>query len=145
MISNDEIDTELKKKLFNVLGPVVATGKDFDWICQAILGALCMQYVSVPVLRAGGVIFTLILQFCPHLFFYYSQRTRTHEAHVRLPLCLVEPEYVSFLGTGYGAVRCLHRISFLARLNSIIEEATDRVVLGKTNAVNSCKSHHSFI
>jgi hypothetical protein len=57
----------------------------------------------------------------------------------------VEPEYVSFLGTGYGAVRCLHRISFLARLNSIIEEATDRVVLGKTNAVNSCKSHHSFI
>lgn len=69
MISNDEIDTELKKKLFNVLGPVVATGKDFDWICQAILGALCMQYVSVPVLRAGGVILTLILQFCPHLFF----------------------------------------------------------------------------
>ena len=58
-------------------------------------------------------------------------RTKSHEAHVRLPLCLVEPEYVSFLFAKEGAVRCLHRISFLNRLNSLVEEATDSIINGE--------------
>ncbi|KAL7487630.1 hypothetical protein ACHAW6_013214 [Cyclotella cf. meneghiniana] len=98
-ISIDNIDNELRLSLHNVLGSVVETGRDFEWICQAILVALCM-----------------------HL------RTKAHEADVRLPLCLAEPDYVCFLGAGYGSVRCLHRISFLARLNSVVEEATDRII-----------------
>ncbi|KAL3787638.1 hypothetical protein HJC23_011786 [Cyclotella cryptica] len=98
-ISIDSIDNEIHRSLHNVLGSVVEAGRDFEWICQAILVSLCM-----------------------HL------RTKTHEAHVRLPLCLAEPDYVGFLGAAYGSVRCLHRISFLSRLNSIVEEATDRVI-----------------
>ena len=39
----NKIDETMKKSLQNVIGPVIATGRDFDWICQAILGSLCMQ------------------------------------------------------------------------------------------------------
>lgn len=46
-VTNDEMDLEVKRSLHNILGPVVATGRDFDWIVQAILGSLCMQYVSL--------------------------------------------------------------------------------------------------
>jgi hypothetical protein len=128
-VSNDELDLEVKRSLHNVLGPVVATGRDFDWIVQAILGSLCMQYVPLFCFLATVSAFKLIS------LSFFSLRTKSYEAHVRLPLCLVEPEYVSFLGAGYGAIRCLHRISFLARLNSLIEEAIDRVIDGERRSI----------
>jgi hypothetical protein len=36
-------DRALQESLRHVLGSVVNAGPDFDWICQAILGSLCMQ------------------------------------------------------------------------------------------------------
>ena len=77
---------------------------------------------------------------------FFSMRTKSHEAHVRLPLCLVEPEYVSFLFAKEGAVRCLHRISFLNRLNFLVEEATDSIIDGKNDFTCSTRvfSHHYF-
>lgn len=42
-ICASEIEDVVKLKLHEVLGPVVATGRDFDWISEAILASLCMQ------------------------------------------------------------------------------------------------------
>lgn len=43
MILASDIEDEVKRKLHDVLGLVVATGRDFDWISEAILASLCMQ------------------------------------------------------------------------------------------------------
>lgn len=42
-ISSEAMDISLQKSLKAVLGTVVATERDFEWIVQAILGSLCMQ------------------------------------------------------------------------------------------------------
>jgi hypothetical protein len=38
-----EMDDIVQSSLRKVLGPLVGEGKDFDWICKAILTSLCMQ------------------------------------------------------------------------------------------------------
>lgn len=38
-----EMDQIVQSSLHKVLVPLIGTGKDFDWICQAILTSLCMQ------------------------------------------------------------------------------------------------------
>ena len=57
-------------------------------------------------------------------------RMKSHDAFVRMPLTLAEPAFIWELRQGV-AIRSLHRISFLSRLNSIIEEALDRTIDGK--------------
>jgi hypothetical protein len=57
-------------------------------------------------------------------------RMKSHEAFVRMPLTLAEPAFMYDLRQGV-AIRSLHRISFLTRLNTIFEEALDRTIHGK--------------
>ena len=57
-------------------------------------------------------------------------RVKSHDAFVRIPLTLAEPSFIHDLRQGV-AIRSLHRLSFLARLNSTIEEALDRIIDGK--------------
>lgn len=64
------------------------------------------------------------------IFFCRSMRMKSHDAFVRMPLTLAEPAFIWELRQGV-AIRSLHRISFLSRLNSIIEEALDRTIDGK--------------
>lgn len=52
---------------------------------------------------------------------------KSNDAFLRMPLCLAEPSFLYDLRQGV-AMRSLHRISFLSRLNSIIEEALDRTI-----------------
>ena len=37
------IEQPIVESLQKVLGSMIDEGKDFDWICEAILAALCMQ------------------------------------------------------------------------------------------------------
>ena len=57
-------------------------------------------------------------------------RMKSHDTFVRMPLTLAEPAFLYDLRQGV-AIRSLHRLSFLSRLNSIIEEALDRTINGK--------------
>ena len=59
-----------------------------------------------------------------------------HGAFVRMPLTLAEPAFLYDLRQGV-AIRSLHRISFLSRLNSIIEVALDRTISGKNVLVSA--------
>jgi SNF2 family DNA or RNA helicase len=93
-----DIDHIVRESLYKVLSPLVGEGKDFDWICKAILASLCMH-----------------------------MRMKSHDAFVRIPLTLAEPSFMFDLRQG-AAIRSLHRISFLSRLNNIIEEALDRAI-----------------
>jgi len=95
-----DMNVIVHRSLHKVLGPLVGEGegKDFDWICKAILTSLCMH-----------------------------MRIKSHEAFVRMPLTLAEPAFLYDLRQGV-AIRSLHRLSFLSRLNSIIEEALDRTI-----------------
>jgi SNF2 family DNA or RNA helicase len=93
-----DIDHIVRESLHKVLSPLVGEGKDFDWICNAILTSLCMH-----------------------------MRMKSHDAFVRMPLTLAEPSFMFDLRQG-AAIRSLHRISFLSRLNNIIEEALDRAI-----------------
>eukprot|EP00571_Detonula_confervacea_P013933 CAMPEP_0172304572 /NCGR_PEP_ID=MMETSP1058-20130122/5968_1 /TAXON_ID=83371 /ORGANISM="Detonula confervacea, Strain CCMP 353" /LENGTH=2415 /DNA_ID=CAMNT_0013015859 /DNA_START=210 /DNA_END=7457 /DNA_ORIENTATION=+ len=93
-----DMDQIVQQSLHKVLGPLIGGGKDFDWICKAILTSLCMH-----------------------------MRMKSLDAFVRLPLTLAEPAFLYDLRQGV-AIRSLHRISFLSRLNSIIEEALDRTI-----------------
>lgn len=38
-----DVDQMVQQSLHKVLGPLIGEGKDFDWICKAILSSLCMQ------------------------------------------------------------------------------------------------------
>lgn len=38
-----DIDEIMKKSLVRVLVPLIGEGRDFEWICKAILTSLCMQ------------------------------------------------------------------------------------------------------
>jgi len=98
-IAEDETDELLRSSLGKVLVPLVGKGKDFQFIAQSILTSMCM-----------------------HL------RMKANDVCVRMPLTLIEPSFVYHLTQGV-AVRSLHRISFMARLNSIVEEALDRAIL----------------
>jgi SNF2 family DNA or RNA helicase len=93
-----DMDHILRGSLHKVLSPLVGNGRDFDWICNAILGSLCMH-----------------------------MRMKSHDATVRMPLTLTEPTFMHDLRQGV-AIRSLHRISFLSRLNSIIHDAIDRTI-----------------
>lgn len=64
------------------------------------------------------------------LFSHKSMRMKSHDAFVRMPLTLAEPAFLYDLRQGV-AIRSLHRISFLSRVNSIVEEALDRTINGK--------------
>lgn len=57
-------------------------------------------------------------------------RMKSQHAFVRIPLILAEPAFVFELRNGV-AIRSLHRLSFMARLNGVIEEAIDRIINGK--------------
>ena len=57
---------------------------------------------------------------------------KSNDAFVRIPLTLAEPAFLYELRQGV-AIRSLHRISFLSRLNSIMEEALDRTINGKND------------
>ena len=100
-IAEDETEELLRSSLGKVLVPLVGKGKDFEFIAQSILASMCM-----------------------HL------RMKANDVCVRMPLTLIEPSFVYHLTQGV-AVRSLHRISFMARLNSIVEEALDRAILGE--------------
>ena len=93
-----DMDLIVRGSLHKVLSPLVGDGKDFEWICTAILTSLCMH-----------------------------MRVKSHDAFVRLPLTLAEPTFMYDLRQGV-AIRSLYRISFLSRLNGIIEEALDRTI-----------------
>ena len=56
-------------------------------------------------------------------------RMKANDAFVRMPLTLAEPAFVFELRQG-AAIRSLHRLSFLSRLNSVVEEAMDRIIIG---------------
>ena len=92
------MDQIVRGSLHKVLSPLVGEGHDFEWICTAILTSLCMH-----------------------------MRVKSHDAFVRMPLTLAEPAFMYDLRQGV-AIRSLYRISFLSRLNSIIEEALDRTI-----------------
>lgn len=96
--SAEGMDDIVRKNLREILEPWVCQGKDFQWICDSVLAALCMH-----------------------------MRVKSHEAFVRMPLCLVEPMFLSELRQG-AAIRSLHRLSFLSRLNSVVEVAVDRII-----------------
>ena len=96
--SVEGMDDIVRKKLREILEPWVSPGKDFQWICDSVLAALCMH-----------------------------MRVKAHEAFVRMPLCLVEPMFLSELRQG-AAIRSLHRLSFLSRLNSVVEVAIDGII-----------------
>jgi len=93
-----DMDHILRGSLNKVLSPLVGNRSDFDWICNAILASLCMH-----------------------------MRMKSHDVVVRMPLTLTEPTFVHDLRQGV-AIRSLHRISFLSRLNSIIHDAIDRTI-----------------
>lgn len=38
-----DMDAIVRSTLHKVLGPLIGEGKDFDWVCKAILTSLCMQ------------------------------------------------------------------------------------------------------
>lgn len=38
-----DMDQIVRGSLLKVLSPLIGEGKDFDWICKAILASLCMQ------------------------------------------------------------------------------------------------------
>ena len=97
-ISAEDMDEVVRENLREILEPWVCPGKDFQWICDSVLAALCMH-----------------------------MRVKAHEAFVRMPLCLVEPMFLSELRQG-AAIRSLHRLSFLSRLNSLVEVAVDRII-----------------
>jgi len=97
-VSAEGMDEVVRKNLREILEPWVCPGKDFQWICDSVLSALCMH-----------------------------MRVKAHEAFVRMPLCLVEPMFLSELRQG-AAIRSLHRLSFLSRLNSVVEVAVDRII-----------------
>ena len=97
-VTPDSMNEVVRKKISEILQPWVCPGKDFQWICSSVLAALCMH-----------------------------MRVKAHEAFVRMPLCLVEPMFLSELRQG-AAIRSLHRLSFLARLNSVVEVAIDRII-----------------
>ena len=61
-------------------------------------------------------------------------RMKSHDAFVRIPLILAEPAFVYELRNGV-AIRSLHRLSFLSRLNCVIEEAMDRIISGTLSFV----------
>ncbi len=63
------------------------------------------------------------------LVFVRSMRMKSHDAFVRMPLTLAEPAFMYDLRQGV-AIRSLHRISFLSRLNTIFEEALDMTIEG---------------
>jgi hypothetical protein len=42
MLSVD-FDGVIQDRLRSILDPVVETERDFEWICEAIVGSLCMQ------------------------------------------------------------------------------------------------------
>lgn len=94
-----DIDVIVQTSLHKVLRPLIDDKRDYDWICQAVLTSLCMH-----------------------------MRMKSHDAFVRMPLALAEPGFVYDLRQGV-AIRSLHRISFLTRLNSIVEESLDRTIL----------------
>lgn len=52
---------------------------------------------------------------------------KSHDAYVRMPLALAEPTFLYDLRQGV-AIRSLQRLSFLSRLNSIIEEVLDKAI-----------------
>ena len=56
-------------------------------------------------------------------------RMKANDAFVRMPLTLAEPAFVFELRQG-AAIRSLHRLSFLSRLNIVVEEAMDRIIIG---------------
>ncbi len=62
--------------------------------------------------------------------FCLSMRMKSHDAFVRMPLTLAEPAFMYDLRQGV-AIRSLHRISFLSRLNTIFEEALDMIIYGE--------------
>ena len=97
-VSVEDMDDAVRENLHELLEPWVCQGKDFQWICNSVLSALCMH-----------------------------MRVKAREAFVRMPLCLVEPMFLHELRQGV-AIRSLHRLSFLSRLNSIVEEAVDRII-----------------
>jgi len=97
-VSAENMDEVVRENLREILEPWVCQGKDFQWICDSVLAALCMH-----------------------------MRVKAHEAFVRMPLCLVEPMFLSELRQG-AAIRSLHRLSFLSRLNSVVEVAVDRII-----------------
>lgn len=97
-VSAEGMDEVVRESLRDVLEPWVCQGKDFQWICDSVLAALCMH-----------------------------MRVKAHEAFVRMPLCLVEPMFLHELRQGV-AIRSLHRLSFLSRLNSLVEEAVDMII-----------------
>jgi len=94
---DNNVEEALKNSLQNMLG-VIGKGPEFDWICEAILAALCMH-----------------------------MRMKSQDAFVRIPLILAEPAFVFELRNGV-AIRSLHRLSFMSRLNGVIEEAIDRII-----------------
>lgn len=115
------MDETVRECLKEILGSVLDEGKDFDWICNAILSSLCMHV-----------------------------RMKNHDAFVRMPLTLAEPSFVFDLRNGM-AVRSLHRISFLSRMNCVIEEAMDRVIadlgyeeMGKRGYYSSSNDYSSL-
>lgn len=59
-----------------------------------------------------------------------SMRMKSHDAFVRMPLTLAEPAFMYDLRQGV-AIRSLHKISFLSRLNTIFEEALDKTIAGE--------------
>ena len=59
----------------------------------------------------------------------HSMRIKANDAFLRMPLVLAEPAFLYDLRQGV-AIRSLHRISFLSRVNSIVEEALDRIING---------------
>jgi len=95
---DENMDEIIQGSLHRVLSPLIGEGKDFDFICKAILTSLCMQ-----------------------------MRIKTNDAFLRMPLVLAEPAFLYDSRQGM-AIRSLHRISFLSRLNYIIEEALDRTI-----------------
>lgn len=64
---------------------------------------------------------------------------------MRMPLALVEPEFVTFLGTRFGSVRALHHISFLSRLNSVVEEALDRIINGTVSLASVSPQYFALV
>ncbi len=56
---------------------------------------------------------------------------RSHRRTLRIPLSLMEPDFISELRSGH-AFASLQRLAFLARFNVLIEGALDRVIGGKS-------------
>ncbi|KAL7473004.1 hypothetical protein ACHAXS_013390 [Conticribra weissflogii] len=98
---SESLDQDVEQALKNCLQNmlwVIGKGPEINWICEAMLASLCMH-----------------------------MRMKSQDAFVRIPLILAEPAFVFELRNGV-AIRSLHRLSFMSRLNSVIEEAIDRII-----------------